>query len=145
MYSVTYPSRFMLVLAMNPCLCGRGTDPRRQRRCTGGEIQRYMSRLSGPLLDRIDIRVGVGRSSGSGTWALTSPQRRVLDANHVLIAGFDWATCTWDAVALELYWLFDSTVAGLTAPGYYYVQFRGTIGTELCEAEVAVQVTEFGP
>jgi len=59
MYSVTYPSRFMLVVAMNPCPCGCRTDPRRQCRCTTGEIQRYMSRLSGPLLDRIDIHVDV--------------------------------------------------------------------------------------
>ena len=59
MYSVTYPSRFMLVVAMNPCPCGCRSDPRRQCRCTVGEIQRYMSRLSGPLLDRIDIHVDV--------------------------------------------------------------------------------------
>ncbi|MBI4558150.1 MAG: YifB family Mg chelatase-like AAA ATPase [Candidatus Hydrogenedentes bacterium] len=59
MYSVTYPSRFMLVVAMNPCPCGCRTDPRRKCRCTPGEVQRYMSRLSGPLLDRIDIHVDV--------------------------------------------------------------------------------------
>ncbi len=59
MYSVTYPSRFMLVVAMNPCPCGCRTDPRRQCRCSQGDVQRYMSRLSGPLLDRIDIHVDV--------------------------------------------------------------------------------------
>jgi len=59
MYSVTYPSRFMLVAAMNPCPCGCRTDPYRQCRCTLGQIQRYLSRLSGPLLDRIDIHVDV--------------------------------------------------------------------------------------
>ncbi len=59
MYAVTFPSRFMLVVAMNPCPCGCRTDPRRQCRCSVGEIQRYMSRLSGPLLDRIDIHVDV--------------------------------------------------------------------------------------
>ncbi|MBN2310588.1 MAG: YifB family Mg chelatase-like AAA ATPase [Candidatus Hydrogenedentes bacterium] len=59
MYSVTFPSRFMLVVAMNPCPCGCRTDPRRECRCTLGEIQRYMSRLSGPLLDRIDLHVDV--------------------------------------------------------------------------------------
>ena len=58
-YSVTYPSRFMLVAAMNPCPCGCRTDPYRQCRCTLGQIQRYLSRLSGPLLDRIDIHVDV--------------------------------------------------------------------------------------
>lgn len=59
MYSVTFPSRFMLVVAMNPCPCGCRTDPRRQCRCSVGEVQRYMGRLSGPLLDRIDIHVDV--------------------------------------------------------------------------------------
>ncbi len=58
-YAVTYPSRFMLVVAMNPCPCGYQTDPRRVCRCTTGDIQRYTSRLSGPLLDRIDIHVDV--------------------------------------------------------------------------------------
>lgn len=59
MYSVTYPSRFMLVAALNPCPCGCRTDPRKQCRCSVGDIQRYMGRLSGPLLDRIDIHVEV--------------------------------------------------------------------------------------
>jgi len=59
MYSVTYPSRFMLVLAMNPCPCGCRTDPRRDCRCSSAEVQRYVGRLSGPLLDRIDIHVDV--------------------------------------------------------------------------------------
>lgn len=58
-YAVTYPSRFMLVVAMNPCPCGSRTDPRRQCRCSSGEVQRYMGRVSGPLLDRIDIHVEV--------------------------------------------------------------------------------------
>jgi len=58
-YSVTYPCRFMLVVAMNPCPCGCRTDPRKQCRCSPGEVQRYMSRVSGPLLDRIDLHVDV--------------------------------------------------------------------------------------
>ncbi len=58
-YSVTYPSRFMLVVAMNPCPCGCRSDPRRVCRCSNGDIQRYMGRLSGPLMDRIDIHVDV--------------------------------------------------------------------------------------
>jgi magnesium chelatase family protein len=59
MYSVTYPSRFMLVAAMNPCPCGSRTDPRKQCRCSSGEVQRYVNRVSGPLLDRIDMHVDV--------------------------------------------------------------------------------------
>jgi len=57
--SVTYPAQFMLVAAMNPCRCGYYTDPRRQCRCSPREIQQYRSRISGPLLDRIDIHVDV--------------------------------------------------------------------------------------
>jgi magnesium chelatase family protein len=59
MYSVTFPSRFLLVVALNPCPCGYRSHPRKQCRCSLGEIQRYTSRLSGPLLDRIDIHVDV--------------------------------------------------------------------------------------
>ncbi|MBI2434513.1 MAG: YifB family Mg chelatase-like AAA ATPase [Candidatus Hydrogenedentes bacterium] len=58
-YSITFPSRFMLVVAMNPCPCGGRNDRRRTCRCSQGDIQRYMNRLSGPLLDRIDIHVDV--------------------------------------------------------------------------------------
>ena len=59
MYSTSFPCRFLLVAALNPCPCGYRTDPRRGCRCSIGEIQRYMAKLSGPLLDRIDIHVEV--------------------------------------------------------------------------------------
>jgi magnesium chelatase family protein len=58
-YSVTYPSRFMLVVAMNPCPCGYRNDPLKDCHCSMGQIQRYMARLSGPLMDRIDIHIDV--------------------------------------------------------------------------------------
>jgi magnesium chelatase family protein len=57
--SLTFPSSFMLVAAMNPCPCGFWNDPTRECRCTPNQIQRYIGRISGPLLDRIDIHVDV--------------------------------------------------------------------------------------
>jgi magnesium chelatase family protein len=57
--SLRYPARFMLVAALNPCPCGRWGDPTGQCRCTPAMIQRYVSRISGPLLDRIDLQVEV--------------------------------------------------------------------------------------
>lgn len=57
--SVTYPASFMLVSAMNPCPCGYSGDSRHQCLCTPGQIQRYRRRVSGPLLDRIDIHIEV--------------------------------------------------------------------------------------
>ena len=57
--TVTFPSQFTLVAAMNPCPCGYLGDPRRQCRCSYREIHRYRARISGPLLDRIDLHVEV--------------------------------------------------------------------------------------
>jgi magnesium chelatase family protein len=57
--SLTYPARFMLAVALNPCPCGYYTDPRHECTCKPEQIQKYMSRISGPLLDRIDIHVEV--------------------------------------------------------------------------------------
>jgi magnesium chelatase family protein len=59
--SLTYPGRFMLIGAFNPCPCGYYGDPVRECSCTPYQIQRYMARLSGPLLDRIDLHVEVPR------------------------------------------------------------------------------------
>jgi magnesium chelatase family protein len=57
--ALTYPARFMLVAAMNPCPCGFYGDPKRACTCTPNQINNYRSRISGPLLDRIDIQVQV--------------------------------------------------------------------------------------
>ena len=59
MASTTFPADFMLVAALNPCPCGYRSDPRRACNCSPPQIEKYMGKISGPLLDRIDIHVEV--------------------------------------------------------------------------------------
>jgi magnesium chelatase family protein len=72
-HKLTYPARFQLVAAMNPCPCGHAGDQQRHCRCTPEQLRRYRQRISGPLLDRIDLQVPVTRPApgtllnGAGT------------------------------------------------------------------------------
>ncbi len=84
----TFPASFMLVAAMNPCPCGYRNDPRRACHCSTVQVERYVNRISGPLLDRIDIHVEVpavpfqelaSRSPGTGSDEL---RRQVLAARQ---------------------------------------------------------------
>jgi len=94
--SVTYPSRMMLVCAMNPCPCGYYTDPKRECRCTTTQVRNYISRISGPLLDRIDIHVEVpsisykelsGNPSGPSSKDLREDVERARAAQARRLAG----------------------------------------------------------
>src|SRR3981081_853815 len=80
--SVVYPARFTLVAATNPCPCGWAGDSVRSCRCAPAVLESYQRRLSGPLLDRIDLKVGVRRvkletlaSEPTGEGSAAVPQR----------------------------------------------------------------------
>ncbi|HEX6489734.1 MAG TPA: ATP-binding protein, partial [Candidatus Dormibacteraeota bacterium] len=87
--TVTYPARFQLVAATNPCSCGWSGDPSGRCRCTQAAIETYQRALSGPLLDRIDLRVRVTRPPLSVLSAELTQEssadvrRRVLAANAI--------------------------------------------------------------
>ncbi len=87
--SITYPARFMLVAAMNPCPCGYLTDPFHECTCTLAQINRYQQKVSGPLMDRIDIQIEVPaigyRDLTSGTAGETSSmiRERILKARKI--------------------------------------------------------------
>jgi magnesium chelatase family protein len=78
--STTFPANFMLIAALNPCPCGYRGDSRRSCHCTPPQIERYMSKISGPLLDRIDIHIEVPavpfRELSGGTGGTSSAEMR---------------------------------------------------------------------
>jgi len=86
----TFPARFQLVTAMNPCPCGMSGDDSGRCNCSGEQIQRYKNRVSGPLLDRIDIQVEVLRPQTSilstpthGSECSASVRERVIESRQI--------------------------------------------------------------
>ena len=90
-----FPARFMLCGSMNPCPCGYLTDPTRDCRCSPFDVQRYLSRISGPLLDRIDIHIDVPAvkyqelTRGAPGEASAPVRERVLRAREVQLRRFE--------------------------------------------------------
>lgn len=90
----TFPSRFMLVAAMNPCPCGYLGDPKRECRCSPIQVEKYRQRISGPLLDRIDLHVEVPAvdykelRSDSGGELSEAIRGRVEEARNVQLHRF---------------------------------------------------------
>jgi len=90
---ITYPSVFMLVAAMNPCRCGHYGDPTTPCTCKSDDIKKYMAKISGPLLDRIDIQIEV--SSLNYSDLMTAPsegsaqiRQRVINAREFALRRF---------------------------------------------------------
>ena len=102
-HSLTYPADCMLVAAMNPCPCGYRTDPRHTCACAPAALDRYRARLSGPLLDRIDLHVEVPavpyddlRASAPGTGS-AAMRERVIQARAVQSARYRGTACRANA------------------------------------------------
>ena len=102
-YAITYPADFMLVAAMNPCPCGYSTDPRHACTCSAQAVARYRARLSGPLLDRIDMHVEVPavsyddlRAARSGP-STAEIRERVLRAREVQTERYRGTGCRTNA------------------------------------------------
>ena len=101
--SVTFPASFMLVAAMNPCPCGYFGDPFKECKCSAGEISRYHKRISGPLLDRIDIFVDVPHvdyeklTEIKPAEASEKVRERVKTAHKIQLERFSGTTLTCNA------------------------------------------------
>ena len=84
--SLTFPARFMLAAAMNPCPCGYFNDRSRECHCTPAMIQRYMSKISGPLLDRIDIHIDVPAVNYKEMRSSSEPENSTVIRQRVIRA-----------------------------------------------------------
>lgn len=121
--SLTFPSRFMLIAAMNPCPCGFYGDPKRQCRCSVRQIENYRQRISGPLLDRIDMHVEVpliefkelssNQNSGESSSAI---RERVMQARKIQEERFHKSPVTTNAAMpprlMKLHCQLDATSHG---------------------------------
>ena len=105
---VTFPARFQLVAAMNPCPCGYSGDPQRVCTCTPDQVQRYRHRLSGPLLDRIDLLITLPRlpaklltADGAMGESSATVRQRVEAARQLALARSGTTNAKLDGAALR--------------------------------------------
>lgn len=122
--SIDFPANFMLVAAMNPCPCGYYNHPDKECTCKPGDVQRYLNKVSGPLMDRIDLHVEVvpvayndlaSRSSGESSAVV---RERVLKARHIQEERFAntagvYANAQMGPKQLQKYCVIDDTCSRL--------------------------------
>jgi magnesium chelatase family protein len=88
-FAIEYPANFMLVAAMNPCPCGYYNHPLQECVCQPGHVQKYLNRISGPLMDRIDLHVEVVPVPFRDMTAMAEPEKsnsirqRVISARNI--------------------------------------------------------------
>jgi magnesium chelatase family protein len=98
-----FPANFILIAALNPCPCGYRNDPRRQCHCSGIQIEHYMSKISGPLLDRIDIHIEVppvdydDLSSGTAGTSSRAIRDQVFAAREIQTQRFQGLSARYNA------------------------------------------------
>ncbi len=163
--SLEFPANFMLAAAMNPCPCGYFTDPNKDCTCAQPQIQRYMAKISGPLLDRIDIHIEVpavkykelsSDVKGEGSAQI---RMRVIKAREIQLARFsdlkniytngDMGSrevrryCTLDSAGTELLKM-AMTKLGLSARAYDRILkvSRTIADLEACEHILAQHISE---
>lgn len=121
-FTVEYPAGFMLVASMNPCPCGYYNHPDRACLCPSGAVQKYMNRISGPLLDRIDIQVEIVPvpfekiSSGRASEPSVNVRERVIRARAVQekrFEAFDGVYCNAQMESKHLHTFAVPDAAGL--------------------------------
>lgn len=128
---VRYPCRFQLIAAMNPCPCGYDGDPTRDCKCTPDQIQRYRSKISGPLLDRIDIRITVPRMNSqellnapNGETSATV-QQRVTQARQIQLDRAGKANAQLSAREIDHHCPLDEACRALITKAEQQLQLSG--------------------
>jgi magnesium chelatase family protein len=115
-FSIEYPASFMLIASMNPCPCGYYNHPEKECVCGPGVVQKYLNKVSGPLLDRIDIHVEVtpvsfnelsGRSSGDSSERVRA---RVIEARTIQLSRFQSRPGMNCNAQMDSKWLKDHCV-----------------------------------
>lgn len=103
LHATTFPAEMMLVAALNPCPCGYRNDPRRECHCSVPQIEKYMAKISGPLLDRIDIHIEVPAvpykelSSERGGTSSAEMREQVIAARVIQGKRFENTACRYNA------------------------------------------------